>query len=196
MRIMGMAVMMVAAAGSLWAGVRPAESRQLTVCMESVAGTANLFIENEARIVASSIFAGIGVQIQWRGPRKCPSEAIYISFSSEIPAGVHASALAYALPYEGTHIVVFLDRVKQSSAGSAIGCLLGYTLAHEVTHILEGIARHSESGIMKARWEAADYFDMKGGRLGFAAEDVNLIYRGLDPLGSPLAVSASGAPME
>jgi hypothetical protein len=190
MRITSVAVMIMVAAASVWAGVRPAEARQLTVCMQSVAGTGNAFIENEARRVVSSIFVGIGVQIQWRGSSKCPSNAIYISFSSKIPAAVHATALAYALPYEGTHIAVFLDRVRDMNR-SAAGRLLGYTLAHEITHILEGVARHSPSGIMKARWELHDHDLMRAGRLGFAPEDVDLIYRGLDARESRLVASAS-----
>jgi hypothetical protein len=137
MRITGVAVMMAAAAISARAGVAPTESRELTICMETVGGNAAGQRENEAKKVASGIFADIGVKIRWLGRRKCPAEAIYISFSSKIPSGVHTSALAYALPYEGTHIVVFLDRVM-NMAPSTSGCLLGYTLAHEITHILEG----------------------------------------------------------
>ena len=176
MKMTGMAVMVVAAV-SACAGATPTETRQLTICMESVTG--NLAIANRARTVASGIFAGIGVKIQWRGPGKCPTEAIYVSFSSNTLASEHRGALAYALPYEGTHIVVFLDRVK-SMAPSAVSCLLGYTLTHEVTHILQGEVRHSESGIMKAHWEADDHIEMRQGRLGFAAQDVKLIYQGLD----------------
>src|ERR1700688_4828289 len=107
MRMTSMAVIMVAAASAL-VGATPTESRQLTICMENFTGK----IEEGARTVASGIFGGIGVKIQWRGPDKCPTEAIYVSISSETPVNEHPGALAYSLPYEGTHIVVFLDRVK------------------------------------------------------------------------------------
>lgn len=111
MRMTGMAV--VVAAASAWAGVTPAGTRQLTICMDSAAG--NLSMENAAKTVASGIFAGINVKIEWRSPTKCPAEAIYVSFSSETPVNEHRGALAYARPYEGTHIVVFLDRVRYSN---------------------------------------------------------------------------------
>jgi hypothetical protein len=55
---------------------------------------------------------GIGVKIQWHGPSNCPAEAIFITFSSDEPSSLLPGALAYAMNYEGTHIVVFYDRVK------------------------------------------------------------------------------------
>jgi hypothetical protein len=154
-----------------------AESRQITICVESVTGNAKMLYE--ARAVASGLFGGIGVKIRWHGPRNCPTEAPYVTFSSNTPARVQPGALAYAMPYEGTHIVVFVDRV-QLLAPYNRGCLLGYTLAHEITHIVEGIVRHSASGIMKAQWGTDDHFAMRQRRLGFAPEDVALIYQGLD----------------
>ena len=109
MKMTGMAVMVVAAT-SAWAGTPPAEARHLTICIETAPG--NLSMENAAKTVASGIFADINVKIEWRSPAKCPAEAMYVSFSSETPVNEHRGALAYARPYEGTHIVVFLDRVR------------------------------------------------------------------------------------
>ena len=183
MKITGMAVMVVAAA-SAWAGAPPAETRHLTICMETAPG--NLSMENAARTVASGIFAGINVKIEWRSPAKCPAEAIYVSFSSD-PVNQYRGALAYARPYEGTHIVVFLDQVRYIAPPYGFARVLGYVLAHEVTHILEREVRHSETGIMKAQWGADEHFKMGQGNLGFAAEDVSLIYRGLDWRESRLA---------
>jgi hypothetical protein len=37
--------------------------------------------------------------------------------------------------------------------------ILGHVLVHEITYILQGICRHSESRIMKARWELRDFAD-------------------------------------
>jgi hypothetical protein len=52
-------------------------------------------------------------------------------------------------------------------------------IAHEVAHILQGLMRHSESGIMKAQWTGADYQQMTWKPLQFTDEDVMLIHRGL-----------------
>src|SRR5271157_2860370 len=53
--------------------------------------------------------------------------------------------------------------------------LLGNVLAHELTHALEGVARHSSEGLMKAVWSADDYARMTRRRpLAFAAVDLEL----------------------
>jgi len=142
-------------------------------------------------MVASGIFGGIGVKIRWRDRHNCPAEAIYVSLSRGASAAEHPGALAYAMPSEGRQSVVFLDRVSYTDP-SVSGRLLGYTLAHEVAHILEGAIRHSESGIMKAHWGLRDQYQMRRGRLCFADEDVGLIYQGLDRRESRLVASAVG----
>jgi hypothetical protein len=50
-----------------------------------------------------------------------------------------------------------------------------YVLAHEIAHVLQGVARHSDSGVMRARWTDLDYQWMSKGALKFATEDVQLI---------------------
>lgn len=170
-------VMIIVAAADLPARTFTAEARQLNVCIEIVTG--NLALENAAKGIVFRLFASIGVKTAWLDPRNCPMEAIYISFSVNTRADLHPAAIAYALPYEGTQIIVFLDRVKEIAPNTA-GRLLGYTLTHEITHIVEGIARHSENGIMKARWDPADHDLMRRGRLGFAPEDIRLIFLGLN----------------
>ena len=67
---------------------------------------------------------------------------------------------------------------KMGNAGAPR--LLSYVLAHEIAHILQGVDRHSETGIMKASWDEGDYFDMGRGRLKFTPSDIDLIHLGLD----------------
>jgi hypothetical protein len=57
--------------------------------------------------------------------------------------------------------------------------VLAHVLVHEITHVLEGIDRHSATGIMKDRWDDNDYFEMRRKPLRFAQKDVDLIYDGL-----------------
>ena len=87
-------------------------------------------------------------------------------------------ALAYALPYEGVHIRVFYDRVERVVPGLT-AVVLAHVLVHETTHILEGIYRHSDSGVMKAAWTKQDHLQMQVEALSFAPEDVKLIRLGL-----------------
>jgi hypothetical protein len=85
--------------------------------------------------------------------------------------------------------VVFYDRVRKSDP-NRVTYTLAYVLVHEMTHILEGITRHSKRGIMKAQWDRDDHFEMGLERLEFAPEDVDLIYRGLAARESSLALTA------
>jgi hypothetical protein len=178
MKITGAAVMAVMVGTTVWAGAIPEAERQVMVCM---APTADLRLEKRAKAASSGIFAGIGVKIQWHDLSKCPTEGILIRFSNETPASLMPGALAYALPYEGTHIVVFYDRVTKRPGNVSI--LLGHVIAHEVTHILQGLVRHSESGVMKAQWTGADYLRMTWEPLQFTDHDVLLIHRGLKARG-------------
>src|SRR5580693_1450199 len=109
MRITGVAVMAAVVGTTIWADALPVE-RQVNVCMAST----DIRVENRAKAVSSGIFTGIGVKIQWHDLSNCPTDGILITFSNETPASLMPGALAYARPYEGTHIVVFYDRLKNN----------------------------------------------------------------------------------
>jgi len=133
-----------------------------------------------AQQIASKIFAQAGVTIDWRhGLAGCPAHGILISLSSRAPEDVPPNAMAYALPYEGNHIVVFYNRLKLKVQQGEMSSLLAHVLVHEVTHILQGIHRHSDRGIMIANWDGSDYQAMKWKPLSFTPEDIDLIHRGL-----------------
>jgi hypothetical protein len=70
--------------------------------------------------------------------------------------------------------------------------VLAHVLAHEITHVLQGAARHSESGITKARWTLDDLAEMRVLPLRFTVEDVELIHRG--PEGQPETSLAAMSP--
>jgi len=53
--------------------------------------------------------------------------------------------------------------------------ILGYVLVHEITHVLQGVARHSKTGIMRAHWTENDLKQMGSRELRFTAEDVQVI---------------------
>jgi hypothetical protein len=107
------------------------------------------------------------------------------------PAGKRdsgAEALAFARPYEGS-IVVFLDRVKELNRNEGPS-VLAHVLVHEITHVLEGVDRHSATGVMKAHWGYGDYVLLRRKPLPFAEEHVHLIYAGLKAsLATPAALA-------
>lgn len=132
---------------------------------------------------ASRIFERVGIQLKWRNtPRSCVElgNSIVVTISHDTSQDQHRRALAYATVVEGSHIAVHLDRVLNLVPSGEQPRLLGYVLAHEIAHIVQGVERHSASGIMKAYWNNPDYADMQGDFLSFAQEDISLLQRGVD----------------
>jgi hypothetical protein len=165
-----------------------AKDWRVMVCVENSVGFSVLPLAEQ---VASHIFSAAGVGIDWRqGLAGCPVEGIRVTLSAlsdHAPADVPANAMAYALPYEGNHIVIFYDRLQRKVKGTQISTLLAHVLAHELTHILQGIHRHSDRGLMKATWDGSDYQAMMWKSLPFTPEDVELIHRGLAARANPAA---------
>jgi hypothetical protein len=137
-----------------------------------------------AEAMADVMFASAGVRIEWRGhsPEGGPVRggALAIGLASNTPDHLLPGALAFARVYEGVHIDVFCDRLSRLAPGSKLAVpLLAHVLVHEITHILQGIDRHSDTGVMKACWTASDYADMVSAPLPFTPQDIQLILLGL-----------------
>jgi len=172
-------VIFVAAAGIAFGGdKRPSRERKVMVCINPGAYALQI---KDAQGLASTLFRRIGIRLEWHERRFCPAaaSALHITLSDRTPDTQHPGALAYSLPYEGSQIVIFYDRIRNGDP-RRLTYLTAYVLAHEITHILEGADRHSERGIMKAHWDRVDYFEMEAGQLNFSPEDVGLISQGLD----------------
>jgi len=138
----------------------------------------------QAEELASQIFATAGIAVDWRRGRPVtdptPSDlTVVIDIRDQTPAERMPGALAFAEPYEGIHLVVFYDRVRKMNSPRPES-VLGHVLAHEVTHLLEGVARHSKTGVMKARYTHADAYAMLAHPLPFAPEDMALIEVGIE----------------
>lgn len=137
------------------------------------------------RVVA--MFREIGVNIHLRSGLPVGDRSdhcggpIIIQLEDTPRFAVAETTLAYALPYKdsGTCIYVFLDRVILNRRRTFANALFAHVLVHEITHVLEQNSRHSEQGVMKARWSPEDYRRMQFDPLPFAADDVKLIRGGL-----------------
>ena len=142
-----------------------------------------------AEILAAAMFREIGVAVRFRNGAVRANDAndacgapIMLEIDSQ--AGDQRPsehALAYATPYSksGTCIHVFMDRIAERLNPYFETVLLAHVLAHEITHVLERLARHSADGVMKAHWDQRDREDMKSHSLPFAAIDVELIHAGI-----------------
>jgi len=166
---------------------RHSAERTVTVCVEGVAPKTLLPI---AKGIASKMFAGIGVTIYWRqGLGDCLAQGIVVELTDNTPASLVPGALAYAAPYEGTHIRVFCDRILKRHDPRLEAHLLAHVLAHEITHLLQGICRHSDRGVMKAKWGLSDFSQMMLKSLPFTEDDIKLIYDGIVGRGAPPTAS-------
>ena len=149
---------------------------EVTVCADR---------SNEALHTASGavtrIFARISVRVKWVSEDACAYSpgAIHITISNGTRKTMRPGALAFALPYEGTRIVVMMDRVEALSESENTPNLLAFVLAHEIAHILQNVARHSATGIMKADWDRNDRYRMVSGALRFTEADIDLISIGM-----------------
>ena len=178
------AVMMTMAAmlGSMaWASDRSGEQK-VTVCFEE--NGANLTEAPKARMIAAELFQPAGVKLELlTGRRSCEGQGdhlIVVRLSRNTPPDLRPGALAYALPFEGVHIQVFYDRIANGTHSPQLRpYLLAYVIVHEITHILQGVNRHSDSGVMMAHWSAPEFGRMRIGQLRFADQDVDLIHEGL-----------------
>jgi hypothetical protein len=144
----------------------------------------------DARFYATHLLSDAGVRLEWHGGVPLEGDTrrnILLRFVKTAPANVLTSvsgkALACAQPYanNGTVIMIFTDRMTGylSRFESRREVVLGHVLAHEICHVLEGIARHSEDGLMKGAWTYGDERVMLGSFLKLAEVDRTLIREAL-----------------
>jgi hypothetical protein len=194
------AAVAMAAMGTLaavGAEVGPFRGAENTVEVYIPSGGAAVEARMLAKIQASKMFAQVGVELHWHRltGSAAPANAVVIDIVEHAPAAECEGALACARVYEGVHIRVFYDRLEPIVGKDLLPLLLANVFVHEITHILQGIDRHSDTGIMKAHWERKDYDQMYRGTLRFAPIDVLLIQealRGRAMLAANAAKQASG----
>ena len=146
--------------------------------------------------LASMIYSRVRIRLNWQSetgndlqPPACGQGStvpdFIVRFEPRAPRSLSHAALAMAMPYasSGVRIVIFYDRVFPLFNGhcASEATILSYVLAHEIGHVLQGINRHSDVGIMRARWTDSDFAEMGRGVLVFTREDEQLLRRRLSP---------------
>jgi hypothetical protein len=149
------------------------QQQQVTVYLRDSA-TVPASVAGPAQNGAAEIFGRIGVKIHWRQgvPPASLKRAIGVELVAYTPQITLPGALACTVLYDYPTIQVFYDRIQGAEAP---GRVLAHVLAHEITHVLQGTARHSDTGIMKASWSRSDFDRMRFTTLTFTEEDVGLI---------------------
>jgi hypothetical protein len=127
-----------------------------------------------AHEAAASILRTAGIRIAWldcsvpaaeldAAALRCGAElgpldvVARIATSNErTPRGSLGDSIVDVERKEGSFATVYADRIQllASAAATAPGALLGRTLAHELGHLLLGVAEHSNGGLMRAYWSA------------------------------------------
>jgi hypothetical protein len=185
-------LLMTASAGAAAAASAiPNDQPIVEVYMPPVLGLGMDHAFGNARGIVNEIYSGIGVRVVWRSTRSAPlgcakqplSGKIVVALREGTPAGLSRQALAFSNPYstEGPCVTLLLDRLNEMLKTSPLSLrfLLGHILAHEMGHVLQGIARHSETGVMKGLWSEGDIMDMPKKRLRFTIFDKELILEDL-----------------
>lgn len=146
--------------------------------------------------IADSMFAAIGVRVEWATGRielcstlrhKQPV-VIRLRIVGLDQKNHPLDTVAYSLPFARgvKSITVMYDRLETTiQAWPQLGpSLLAHVFVHEITHVLQRTNAHAETGVMKARWTQSDYVEMSRRPLPFTPQDVELIRQGLDALES------------
>jgi len=177
-RMTMMAAMMGWTAAALAKSGQP--KQKLTVYVENRAQTSNAILFH-AESLATRMFAEIGVALEWRSgtpSRASTGPVILMQLVVDTPGKYRPGALAYSLPFEGVHTTLFYDRIEEGPVVSTAS-VLAHVMVHEITHLVQGIDLHSDSGVMKAHWSERDLVDMAVKPLAFTPLDVQLINSGL-----------------
>ena len=181
---------MVIAVIAASANLGNAKQRQVTptavviVCMDR-----DPMIAPIVQPTVTEIFARIGITVGW-SRTKCPVDGIRVSLQTRTPVDFHPGTLGYAMPYERIHIRIFYDRIHLFGQQTE-QIVLAYVIAHEITHILQGVATHSDAGLMKAAFTEGDIRRMVSREpLLFTQQDLTLIHDGIAGRGRAL-LSAS-----
>ena len=145
----------------------------------------------QARDVVRAIYSEIGVRIAWTTTRSLPSgctkQPLHVQIVTALGSAEgfsSAEAMAFANPFAktGPCVTLFMDRLTAEIHTNPLhtGNLLGHVLAHEMGHVLQGIARHAETGLMKSKWSLHDTAQMWSlGHLHLTEDDADLILRSL-----------------
>ena len=150
-----------------------------------------------ARMLAQSILRRAGVGLRWVKPGG--AGAIRIELADATPEDLLPGALGVAHPYSGCTkaITVFADRVRRAAGDRPLGetALLGYVMAHEIAHVLQGMEHHSHAGVMKEWWSLEDRVAIYKRRLEFHEDDALLMQLGAERgvCRSPTARSGEGS---
>jgi hypothetical protein len=147
--------------------------------------------------VASAIFEEAGIAVSWAEGSAGDHESTALDFSANGASNAACSSrrtgelhlaldlgpktrvmtttLGFALPCAkyGADASILVDRceaVMQNTLAS-FAKILGHAIAHEIGHVLLGSNEHSSVGLMRARWDKADWQRVAAAHIPIAPAD-------------------------
>jgi hypothetical protein len=136
--------------------------------------------------IASAVLQKAGVAVEWQCPAGRPLDVSRTWLRIELVEGSsdppRPGVLGVSYPHTNCAraITVHYDRVRALARSvNDESTLLAYVLVHEIAHVIQGVNRHSSTGVMKSSWSEADRAAMIQRRLEFEDVDVRLLQRGL-----------------
>jgi hypothetical protein len=141
----------------------------------------DLLVVQGAQQLASEMLRSAGIRIVWEsrrghGAASC-SPQVVLEYSADLDRAPDVMAYAYPYGTDTARIQIMYRRIVAKRRRPEN--VLAHVIVHEVTHVLQGIAHHSDSGIMKARWSREDYRQMEQTPLLLTAADIQLIQLGV-----------------
>ena len=141
-------------------------------------------ISSLAEWMAGRILPQADVRVTWKH-HDPPSGSAWrahgmtVEFKAEVVPSEQCT-LGRARPYDGSSVTILYNCMHWAEQNTVLASsLLAHTLAHEITHNLQGVDHHSETGIMKPVFTQADFCEMTVHSLPFTPLDLQLIRNGL-----------------
>lgn len=184
-RVLGVAALALNLdAGRACTGDQSSCEHDLTVYVD---GAGRLFTK-QTRIWADRILATAGVRVKWKLGRPTLDRGdrlvIGVAFLGAASMAATSDRLAHSYPFDinERRIAVSHSHIRGMAEAAALDVfkLTANVLAHEIVHILQGLNRHSDTGLMKARWTHAEYRAIDRNPLPLTPEDIALIRQGLE----------------
>ncbi len=122
---------------------------------------------------------------------RSPDERPYlvVRLVRQMSATVFPGALGFALPFArmGAHVTIFYDRVEALTwyVSTDPFLILGFTLAHDIGHVLLRSLEHTAGGLMQARWNEASWRLAATGLLAFRPDEAERMGAGLRKFRTP-----------
>jgi hypothetical protein len=136
---------------------------------------------HRARTVVTHIYAAAGVEVVWF-EGYAPSDLPYLQLTLIVASGAmggvkdgDGDALGSAAETQsgcGRVAYVRWNRIEAFARveGRRPEVVLGPVIAHEIGHLLLSHQSHTDEGIMRARWQGADFAAADGGGMTFSPE--------------------------